>query len=256
MKRATLLVLVALWPSLAAAGLTEQQIGEVALAPAPEARVPMDLPFRSLDGRAMTLGEAVAGRPTLLMPVDYSCRETCGPALSIAAAALAGTSLISGTDYSLVAFGIRDGDTTADAARFTAGQVGGPGVSVLTGDRIAVAALTRAIGYGYVQDAENGVVAHPAAFVALTPDGRVSRALSSLALEPTDLRLALIEAGEGRIGGLVGRLTLLCYGFDAVHGIYTRRIEWLLRIAGLVTVACLAAAIGFMHWRARRRASA
>ena len=58
----------------------------------------------------------------------------------------------------------------------------------------------------------------------LTADGRVSRALSSLALQPADLRLALLEAGEGKIGGLAGRLALLCYGFDAVHGIYTAQI--------------------------------
>lgn len=256
MRRAAILLSVALWPVVAAAGLTEQQIGEIALAPPPDARVPVDLPFRALDGRTVTLGEAVAGRPTLLMPVDYTCRETCGPALSIAAAALSETGLRSGAEYSVITVGLRADDTPADAERFTAGQIGGPGVSVLTGDRAAIDALTRAIGYRFERDSENRVVAHPAAFVALTPDGRVSRALSSLALAPTDLRLALLEAGEGRIGGLIGRLTLLCYGFDAVHGIYTRRIEWLLRIAGVATVAGLAAAVGFMSWRARRGASA
>ena len=55
----------------------------------------------------------------------------------------------------------------------------------------------------------------------LTADGRVARALSSLALNPRDLRLALVEAGEGRIGGLADRITLLCSGFDPVHGVYT-----------------------------------
>jgi protein SCO1/2 len=46
---------------------------------------------------------------------------------------------------------------------------------------------------------------------------------------------------------------LLCYGFDAVHGVYTRQITTLLRIAGGSTVMILAAAIGFMLWRNRRR---
>lgn len=256
MKRAMLLLVVALWPAVAWAALTERQIGAVALAPPPDARVPLDLSFRDLDGSTLTLGEAVAGRPTLLMPLDYTCRETCGPALSIAAAALAGTGLKPAADYSLVTVGLREEHSPAEAARFAAGQAGGPGISVLTGDRAAIDALMHAIGYRFEQDPENGVIAHPAAFVALTPDGRVSRALSSLALEATDLRIALIEAGEGRIGGILGRLSLLCYGFDAVHGIYTRRIEWLLRIGGLATVGALAAAIGFMSWRARRGVSA
>ena len=72
-------------------------------------------------------------------------------------------------------------------------------------------------------------------------------------MQPNDLRLALIEAGDGNIGGLAGRISLLCYGFDAVHGLYTRQITTLLRIAGGSTVMILAAAIGFMLWRNRRR---
>jgi len=81
----------------------------------------------------------------------------------------------------------------------------------------------------------------------------VSRVLLSLALQPADLRLALIEAGEGNIGGFTGRLALLCYGFDAVHGIYTRQIVTLLRIGGGFTIALLAGALGFMFWRTGKR---
>ncbi|MBM0206747.1 hypothetical protein JNW90_29835 [Micromonospora sp. STR1s_5] len=124
---------------------------------------------------------------------------------------------------------------------------------MLSGDAIAIRTLMRAIGYDFVADEQNDAVAHPAGFVALAPDGRVTRAMSSLALTPTDLRLALIEAGEGKVGGLAGRLALLCYGFDAVHGIYTRQITTVLRIAGALTVALIAGAIVLMSWRVSRR---
>jgi protein SCO1 len=67
------------------------------------------------------------------------------------------------------------------------------------------------------------------------------------------LRLALLEAGGGKIGGLAGRIALLCYGFDAVHGIYTRQIATLLQIGGGLTVAILASALGLMLWRSARR---
>ena len=225
MRRAAIMLALALRPVAACAGLTEQQIAEVALTPPAGARVPMALGFKDIEGHDVTLADAIAGRPTLLLPADFTCSEICGPALSIAASALGQTGLRAGSDYSLVIVGIdaRDG---IDAARlFTDGQVGGPGVSVLSGTNETINPLMSAIGYRFQRDAGHDAVAHPAGFVTLTADGRVSRALSSLALQPTDLRLALIEAGGGRIGGLVGRLALLCYGFDAVHGIYTAQIQ-------------------------------
>jgi protein SCO1 len=52
---------------------------------------------------------------------------------------------------------------------------------------------------------------------------------------------------------LAGRLALLCYGFDTVHGIYTAQIVTLLRVGGGATVAILAALLGFLFWRAGKR---
>lgn len=253
MRRLLAILLVALWPAAASAALTQSQLDAVALAPPKNARAPLDLTFRGLDGRETTLADAISGRPTLLMPVDYTCKQTCGPALSIAASALSRTGLQAGTDYSLVVVGIDARDGIEAARRFTEGQVGGPGVSVLTGDASAIRTLTNAIGYSFASDEQNDAIAHPTGFVTLAADGHVSRALSSLALTPTDLRLSLIEAGQGKIGGLTGRLALLCYGFDAVHGIYTRQITTLLRLAGGVTVVAIAGAIALLSWRSSRR---
>ena len=148
--------------------------------------------------------------------------------------------------------GIDAKDGIEDAQRFTSGQVGGPGVSVLSGSDAAIHSLMTSIGYRLQRDPTNDAIAHPAAYVTLTADGRVSRVLSSLALQPTDLRLALVEAGRGTIGGLAGRIALLCYGFDAVHGIYTRQIATMLRIGGGAAVAILVSLLGLMLWRSAK----
>ena len=66
-----------------------------------------------------------------------------------------------------------------------------------------------AIGYRAVYDVRNDAFAHPAGAVVVNPDGRVTRALSTLALNPRDLRLALTEAGDGRIGSIADRVILL-----------------------------------------------
>ena len=256
MRRAALILLVAAWPSAARAGLTETQIGKVELSPSVDAQVPMTRVFKGIDGRDMTIGDAIGGRPTLLLPADFTCKQICGPALSIAAGALSQTGLRPGLDYSIVVVGIDAKDSLDDARRFTSGQLGGPGVSVLSGSSEAIQSVMGAIGYRFQRDEASDAIAHPAAFVTLTAQGRVSRALSSLALQPADLRLALLEAGEGKIGGFTGRIALLCYGFDAVHGIYSRKIATILQVAGGLTVVLLVAALGFMAWRTAKRGAA
>jgi protein SCO1/2 len=215
--------------------------------------VPTALRFKDLNGHDVSLGDAIAGRPTLLLPADFTCTQICGPALSIATSALGQTGLQAGRDYSVVVVGIDAKDSIEDARRFTSSQVGGPGVSVLTGSGDTINSLMAAIGYHFQRDTPNDAIAHPAAYVTLTADGRVSRMLSSLALQPTDVKLALLEAGGGSIGGFAGRIALLCYGFDAVHGIYTRQIATLIQIGGGLTVAILSSALGLMLWRTARR---
>ncbi|WP_439393433.1 SCO family protein [Bradyrhizobium sp. PMVTL-01] len=253
MRRALLLLALVLWPALASAGLTEQEIGRVAFDPPADAHVPLALPFTNLDGHAVSVRDAIDGRPTLLIPADFTCRQICGPALTIASSALQQTGLAAGRDYSLVIVGIDPRDSREHARRFTEGQIGQAGTAVLTGTPDTVRTLLNSIGYHTAFDGSRDALAHPAAFVTLAPDGRVVRALSSLALQPGDLRLALLEAGNGRIGGLPGRIALLCYGFDAVHGIYTSRIAAILRLLGATTVATMAGLIGLSLVRGKRR---
>ncbi len=203
-------------------------------------------------GHSLAFGAALGGRPALLIPVDYTCRTICGPSLAIAAGALAETGLRPGADYGLITVGIDPKDSSEDARSMVEARIADPAIAqattVLTGGAGADA-LIEAVGYRAVYDPETDQFAHPAGALVLTADGRVARALSSLALNPHDLRLALVEAGEGRIGGLTDRITLLCYGFDPVHGVYTPLIRRILMIAGALTVAALAAALVWLHRR-------
>ena len=86
----------------------------------------------------------------------------------------------------------------------------------------------------------------------MAADGRVVRTLSTLALDATDLDLALDEAGGGRMGTFRGRLVLLCYGFDPVQGIYTPAIHRMLGAAALATLVILAAGVAGLARRSRR----
>ena len=111
--------------------------------------------------------------------------------------------------------------------------------------------LTEALGFHYRYDAAVDQFAHPAGALVMTADGRVSRTLSSLALNPKDLRLALVEAGAGRIGTFRDRLALLCYGFDAAHGVYAPAIARMLKLFAALTIIGVLGLIAVLERRRR-----
>lgn len=255
--RAALSACLVTWAGPAAARLNRTELARVAAAPAPDARVPLDLVFGDAGrGGTTTLGAALGGRATLMLPVDYTCGNVCDPMLAMSGTALAATGLVAGRDYGLVLVGIDPRDDAAAARRMLEADLGTPAraakATALVGDEAAVARLTRTLGYGFVYDEGTDGFAHPAAAMLLTGDGRVVRVLSPLALNGRDLRLALVEAGEGGTGGLTDRLALLCYGYDAATGIYTPLIRRILSAAAAATILAMALGLLILSRRPRR----
>src|SRR5207248_9492770 len=155
-------------------------------------------------------------------------------------------------EFKLIVIGFDPRDSMAEARAFASARVApviAAATLILHGDRENTERFLAAVGYRALYDADTDQFAHPAGALVATPDGRILRALSSLAVNPHDLRLALIEAAEGRIGSIADRVALLCSTFDPVHGIYTGTITRLLQAACGLTVIFLA---GFLFWLSRR----
>lgn len=102
-------------------------------------------------------------------------------------------------------------------------------------------------------DAVHDQYAHPAAVYIVDSAGRVRRVLSALGVDGSDLRLAIVDAGNGAVGNVADRIRLLCYGYDPVKGLYTERITTLLAYAAATTLIAIAGGIFFMVARVRRR---
>lgn len=224
----------------------------------PDARVPLDLAFTDETGKAVTLGELAGHKPIVLAPVLHDCPNICGVTLTGLFQAVKAQAFRPGDDFVLVAFGIDPKEGTAQAAqslkdlkrRFP--DLATTGVHALTGTAESVHAVTDALGYRYAFDERIDQYAHVAAVAVLTGDGKVARWLYGLQPEPTDLKLALTEAGDGEIGGWGDQLLLLCYHYDPETGKYGSIVSTALRIGGGLTVAFGAGFIGLALWREHR----
>ncbi|HET8648384.1 MAG TPA: SCO family protein [Vicinamibacteria bacterium] len=231
----------------------EQRLGE---------QVPLDLVLRAETGATVRLRDALAGKPTVLSLVYYECPMLCTLTLNGLVGALTALPFEPGRDFSLVTVSFDERETPAQAARRKQAYVaryGRPGAEkswrFLTGEKETLRRLTDAVGFRYAWDERTRQFAHPAGVVVLTPDGRIARYLFGVEYAPKDLRLGLVEAGEGRIGSPVDRLLLYCYQYDPAQGRYGAAVMRLVRLGGVATLLGVGGFV-FVALRRERRRSA
>lgn len=99
------------------------------------------------------------------------------------------------------------------------------------------------MGFKYVYDESIKQFAHPAAITILSDAGKVSRYLYGIEFAPRDLRLALVDAGQGKVGTPVDQALLYCYHYDPATGTYGFAIMTAVRLGGILTLAILGVSI-------------
>ena len=87
-----------------------------------------------------------------------------------------------------------------------------------------------------------------------TPAGKVARYFYGLEYSSRDLRLAMVEASEEKIGTLADTVSLLCYQYDPMSGKYGVPIMRTLRAAAVLTMLCLGGFVALMLRRDYRSA--
>jgi protein SCO1/2 len=123
----------------------------------------------------------------------------------------------------------------------------------LTGTQPNIERVTKAAGFRYVWDAKTEQFAHPSGVIVVTPDGRPARYLFGIEYGPRDLRLAIVEASQGKIGTLADNLLLFCYHYDPMTGRYGFYVMQALRVAGVATVLLIGTFIVVMTRREKNR---
>lgn len=245
------------WP--AQAGVAPRDYHEVGVSVPKGAGVPLDAVLTDETGRRRTLAALISG-PTVLVFADYTCTTLCGPVVAFVASALEKSGLRPSRDFTLMVVGLDPKDSPVDAARMRRDYLGDGALNAAStfaaADQPTIERLTAALGYRYTYDREHDQYVHPGAAFVLRGDGRVTRVLTGLGLSGTDMRLALVEAGEGRIGTFADDVRLLCSGFDPEHGIYNLAILRVLAAASFATVLLLGGGIGLLILSGRRRRAA
>lgn len=226
-------------------------------------QIPLDLLFADEQGKPVRLRELFSsGRPVILTPVYFDCPMLCNMVLDGMVSGIRDLKFQIGEEYEVVSFSFDPKDTPKDARQkkdIFVKRYGRPGAEkgwrFLTGKDPEIKALTEAIGFKFGYDPQTGQYAHAAMAVVLTPDGRIARYFYGFEYRPRDLRLALVEAADNRIGSPVDQFMLLCYHYDPATGKYSATAMNAVRAGGVATVAGIAGFIFVMVRREKRQAN-
>ena len=241
------------------AGITPNELKKVSFDQRLGLQVPLDLPFRDETGHAVQFSQYFTGRPVILALVYYECPMLCVQALNGLVKSLKVLALEPGRDYAIVTVSFNPEETPREAAAKKdeyVGRLAKPGAAdawhFLTGTEASIRLLTDTVGFHYVYDPETKQYAHPTGMIVLTPEGKISKYVFGIDYGPRDLRFALIEASDHKVGTAVDRLLLYCYHYDPTTGKYGLVLLSVLRLGGVITVVMIGGFILLMRRQEKR----
>lgn len=230
----------------------------VGLSPRLGALVPARASLVTSDGKDVLLGSLLGNeRPVVLTFVYHTCPMLCSALLDGLTRALEDIPWTPGKDYDLLSVSIDPGDTPElsrqQRERYLR-RLDRPGADwhFLTGEENDIRSLAQAVGFGYRWVEEQQEYAHPAAVIVLTPGGGVSRYLPDVAPGARELRAAMVEAADGKLGTLSDRVFLYCFQYDAASNSYVMTAKSAMRVGGLFTALVLALGLSLLWMREGR----
>ncbi|MCK6606088.1 MAG: SCO family protein [Ignavibacteriaceae bacterium] len=190
-------------------------------------------------GNTVKLADVV-DKTTILMFVYYQCPGLCSPLMTEVASAISRVDMFPGKDYKIVSVSIDPAEDYKIAAdkqkQFTqAANIEFPEGSwrFMTADSVTIAKLTDEAGFYYTVIGEKQI-SHPGLLIFLSPERKITRYLLGTRILPFDLKMALIEASEGKIGPTIAKVLKFCFSYDPQGKTYMLNVT---RISGVIIIA-------------------
>ncbi len=213
------------------------------------ASLDLNLPVRNEAGEVVPLKTFFhSKKPVILSLVYYSCPGLCNFHLNGLVDGMKEMKWKVGKEFDVIALSFDSKETPDVAAKKKENYMevyGNPessdGFRFLTADEDTVKAITSTVGFEYKWNEKAGEWAHASAAVFLTPEGKISRYLHGIIFKGQDIRLALGEASEGRIGNIIDSIVWYCFKYDPSKSAYALYAYRVMQVgAGLIILFLMA----------------
>jgi protein SCO1/2 len=203
--------------------------------------LPLELSFTNSDGKTYKLSELI-DKPTIMAFVYYNCPGICSPLLTGLSEVVDKVELNPGEDFQVLTISF-DHKENAELAKkwhknhyssLKRKDMSPEDWKFMVGDSLSVRKLTDAAGFYYKEDGKDYV--HAATLIMVSPKGKITRYLTGTQFLPFDVKMALIEASEGKATPTINKILEYCFSYDPEGNKYVFNFN---KIAGTVIFASI-----------------
>jgi protein SCO1/2 len=216
--------------------------------------IPLHLIFYGENGDPVSLKQLIH-RPTILAPVYYSCPNVCSFLLFNLTQVINKMPSEPGKEYQVLTFSFDETEKPTLALekkrmylKMIDKSFPEEAWKFLTGDKETIRHLTEAIGFHFKRQGQDFL--HPVSLVILSPNGKITRYLYGTEFLPFDLKMALLEASEERIGPTLSKVLRFCFSYDPQGRKYVFNT---LKVTGIVTLLFALSLILFLFFKRKRK---
>ena len=216
--------------------------------------IPLDLTFKDENDDPISLRQLIH-TPTILAPVYYNCPNVCSLLLQNLADVLNRLPAEPDKEYRVLSVSFDETEKPGlalekkkmylkmiekpfpqDAWRF------------LTGDKENIHKLMDSIGFHFKRVGVD--FQHPISLIIVTQDGKITRYMYGSYFLPFDIKIALLEASQGRIGATISKVVRFCFTYDPKG----KKIVFnTLKVTGAVTLLFALSFIVFLLIKGRKQ---
>jgi protein SCO1/2 len=216
--------------------------------------IPLDLTFYDENGNVGTLRQLVH-TPTILTPVYLHCPNVCSLLLQNLADVLNRLPAEPDKEYRVISISFDETekpDLALQKKKTYMKMIQKPFPEdtwrFLTGDKENIRKLTDAVGFHFKRVGED--FEHPVSLIILGPDGKISRYMYGTDILPFDLKMALLEASQGKIGPAISKVVRFCFSYDPKAN---KLVFNTLKVTGIVTLLLALSFIVFLLFKGRKQ---
>ena len=158
-------------------------------------------------------------KPTILNLVYYRCPGTCSPLMWGISKFIDQVDLQLGKDYDVITISFDPTERIDLGIKKKASYIStmkkkeaAAKWHFFVADSLNIAKITNSVGFNYQYI--NDQYVHPTGLIALAPDGKIVRYLRGIDFLPFDIKITMVEAGDGKIGPSINRMLAVCYSYD------------------------------------------